>query len=222
MFDFEQSSSDLDEDRRTAPRGWIACLVLGCIILTAIGLLVWGAIAWFPSSTSPKSLEKAPAAMYDVSTNISDSTANLILASDSANNSAPDSTLSFVGTGNDTTSSPLEERALPPTLYCDINDDCDWGQVCSDGLCQPGCASEADCHRPQRCKEGQCIHRPSPCLIIPCEEKCLEHFYICGNSRECCSGICRRSSRDRSFKVCQIGSRQNGGRAADEEATDEE
>jgi hypothetical protein len=34
------------------------------------------------------------------------------------NDSAHNSTLSFAGTGNDTTSSPLDVRAFPQTRYC--------------------------------------------------------------------------------------------------------
>ncbi|KAJ5880863.1 uncharacterized protein N7473_011916 [Penicillium subrubescens] len=96
IFDIEHCS-DLDEEKRTSPGGLIACSIFTCTVLSIIAVLVWAVVTSIPKADSEGSVEPAAAAMYNVTTNISDSTPNMV-AGGIGNNSATNSMLSFAGT----------------------------------------------------------------------------------------------------------------------------
>lgn len=102
------------------------------------------------------------------------STTNVVSVGSVTNNSASNFNLSFTGPENATSLASLKARGFSPTVYCDVKDDYDWGQSCSDGICQYECESIDDCIRLQKCKKGWREYKEKPCVWMPCDRKCLE------------------------------------------------
>ncbi|KAF3384747.1 hypothetical protein F1880_002293 [Penicillium rolfsii] len=115
LFDLEPNGSDLDEEGRHAPGGWIAVSIFSCTILAVIAVLVWTIVTSIPKSDSQRSIESDIAAKYNVSAKILDSTPKGMVAGAIGNNLARNSTMSFASMQHNASSSSFEARALPPT-----------------------------------------------------------------------------------------------------------
>lgn len=93
----------------------------------------------------------------------------------------------------------LQARAPPFQDTCNRSIQCDWGHICTEGLCWDGCDSDADCLAPQYCGiDRRCLLKHG--------KFCYGHLHFCFWNSQCCSGHCHRRRRS-AFKMCQPGSR---------------
>lgn len=105
-------------------------------------------------------------------------------------------------------SQSIKARSLAPPYLdaCKINNDCDWGYRCLEGLCHPGCDSDGDCRKLHKC--GHWKHDgPSDnyCMVQP-HKVCRTHLGFCVVDNDCCSGRCRSKGK---WKMCQPSAGRN-------------
>lgn len=98
-------------------------------------------------------------------------------------------------------SQSIKARSLAPPYLdpCKVNDNCDWGYRCHEGLCHPGCDSDSDCRKLHKC--GHWKHDgPSDnyCMVQP-HKTCRTHLEFCVADNDCCSGLCKSKGK---WKMC--------------------
>ena len=89
-------------------------------------------------------------------------------------------------------SSPIVAKGDP----CTTDNDCDPGQVCGSGTCQPGCNPTHLCPRGETCVEGECLFG---CTV---QTDCPYNTYCLGN--ECVEG-CLSDTNCQIGEICQGG-----------------
>lgn len=86
------------------------------------------------------------------------------------------------GNGNNNDNGTGNENANDNQAECTVDEDCDEGEVCTDGVCEIApCETDDDCAEGETCEDGTCVEQTG----TPCETEA-----DCELGESCTDGLC--------------------------------